>query len=418
MNALNCEVLVVGGGAAGVAAAAAAGRAGAQVVLLEHYGFLGGLATAGAVGTVCGLYLRDAASAKPTLVASGFPQEFSERLTSASDSAPKRLEQGLWVLPFQPWAFERVADGVLAESGSVTLVLHATAADVSVEGRRISQVRALAWNDLLTIKPQWIVDCSGEATVVSLAGETTGEGGAEQSPALVFAMDNVAPGLEEQGMIEVLRVLRRGVEQGQLPAGCERISMVPGREDDGRVAFKVALLPIGPGEPGWRHVTAAEREGRRKVEAIRRFLVANATAFKNARFAGAAPQVGVRAGRRIQGRATLQDEDVLGCRKFADGIARGCWPMEQWRGQPKPVLTCFEERGWYEIPLDCLRPTGLDNVLIAGRCLSATAGASASARVIGTALATGWAAGSAAVCCADGSPLEDAVNTVRRQMAG
>ena len=70
--AISCDVLVIGGGAAGVAAAAAAGSAGARVVLLERYGFLGGLATAGQVGTVCGLYLRDSAQSEPALVAGGF----------------------------------------------------------------------------------------------------------------------------------------------------------------------------------------------------------------------------------------------------------------------------------------------------------------------------------------------------------
>ena len=69
---LTCDVLVIGGGAAGVAAATAAGRAGAKVMLLERYGFLGGLATAAQVGTICGLYLRDTTGAEAMPVAGGF----------------------------------------------------------------------------------------------------------------------------------------------------------------------------------------------------------------------------------------------------------------------------------------------------------------------------------------------------------
>jgi hypothetical protein len=79
-------------------------------------------------------------------------------------------------------------------------------------------------------------------------------------------------------------------------------------------------------------------------------------------------------------------------------------------------MTFFDERDYYEISLDCLRPLELDNVLAAGRCLSAAAGAMTSARVIGTALATGWAAGTAAAFQAQGRPTEDAVETIRRQM--
>jgi hypothetical protein len=80
------------------------------------------------------------------------------------------------------------------------------------------------------------------------------------------------------------------------------------------------------------------------------------------------------------------------------------------------VIAFFEERDYYEIPIGCLRPAGLDNVLAAGRCLSATSGALASARVIGTALATGWAGGQAAAVQAGGKPLAEAVELIRRQM--
>jgi hypothetical protein len=79
-------------------------------------------------------------------------------------------------------------------------------------------------------------------------------------------------------------------------------------------------------------------------------------------------------------------------------------------------MTFFNERDYYDIPLDCLRSVELDNVLAAGRCLSAAAGAMSSARVIGTALATGWAAGIAAASQARGQPLEQAVETIRQQM--
>jgi hypothetical protein len=79
-------------------------------------------------------------------------------------------------------------------------------------------------------------------------------------------------------------------------------------------------------------------------------------------------------------------------------------------------MTFFAERDYFEIPLGCLCPMGLNNVLAAGRCLSATPGALASARVIGTCLATGWAAGVAAAWQADGKPSADAVAAIRSQM--
>jgi hypothetical protein len=185
---------------------------------------------------------------------------------------------------------------------------------------------------------------------------------------------------------------------------------------NGRLALKLNLTVAESNRPLWQQVTDWEREARALVDELQRFLVRNIAACRNAHLSSIAPQLGIRSGRRIQGRARLADEDVLAARKFPAGIARGAWPMERWGNGPRPEMTFFSEHDYYEIPLDCLRPAGLDNVLAAGRCLSAAAGAMTSARVIGTALATGWAAGTVAAFQALGRPLDGAVETIRQQM--
>jgi hypothetical protein len=413
---ITCDVLVVGGGAAGVAAASAAGRAGARVVLLERYGFLGGLATTAQVGTICGLYLRDTTDTEAVPVAAGFAQEFASQLQQVTGSKPLKLPTGLWVLPYSPPAFARVADAIVSGAGNINVILHATVAEARAEGGRINQVRALAWNEPLVFEPKTIVDCTGEATSAALAGASVENGATDQSPALVFVLENVDPGLAQRGLIEVRRELRRGVENGSLPALCERLSFVPGTGSNGRLALKLSLAVGSAGLPLWQQITAWERQSRALVGQLHQFLVSNVAACRNARLDSVAPQLGVRSGRRIRGRARLADEDVLGARKSAAGIARGAWPMESWCASPKPEMTFFNERDYYDIPLDCLRPVELDNVWVAGRCLSAAAGAMTSARVIGTALATGWAAGTAAAFQAQDRPLDEAVAEIRRQM--
>ena len=215
---MNTDVLVVGGGAAGIGAAVAAGRAGAKVVLLERYGFLGGMATAGQVGTVCGLYLRDSTQERPTLVAGGFINEFASRLQQATRREPLRVDAGLWVLPFETVAFTQVADAFISESSQITPVLHTTVASAEAEGGRLVEVRALAWNEPLVVRPAAVVDCSGEATAAALAGAGVEDGAAEQVPALVFQLEGVDPALAERGLLEVRRELRVAVEQGRLPA--------------------------------------------------------------------------------------------------------------------------------------------------------------------------------------------------------
>jgi hypothetical protein len=413
---IHCDVLVVGGGAAGVAAASAAGCAGARVVLLEHYGFLGGLATAAQVGTICGLYLRDVTGAEAVPVAAGFAQEFASRLQHATGLKPIQLPMGLWVLPYSPPAFARVADAIVSASGDINVILHATVAEAQAEGWRINEIRALAWNESLIFVPKTVVDCTGEATSAVLAGASVENGATDQAPAVVFVLENVDPALVQRGLIEVRRELRRGVESGALPALCERLSFVPGTGSNSRLALKLSLAAGSSDLPLWQQVTAWERQSRALVGQLHQFLVANVAACRNAQLDSIAPQLGVRSGRRIHGRARLADEDVLGARKSDRGIARGAWPMERWGAAPKPEMTFFAERDYYDIPLDCLRPEELDNTWVAGRCLSAAAGAMTSARVIGTALATGWAAGTAAAFQARGRPLDEAVAEIRRPM--
>jgi len=413
---LCCDVLVVGGGAAGIAAAVAAGRAGAKVILLERYGFLGGLASAAEVGTACGLYLRDSASSAPQWVADGFLREFAGRLQRAADTEPLRLDRGLWALPFPAPVLAGVSDAIISECENVTVALHTTVADVRGEGVRVAQVRALAWNEPLSLQPASVVDASGEATVARLAGAPVENGATDQAPSLVFSLEQVDSDAVECGLLEIRREVRQGVEQGRLPAVCERLALVPGAGRDGRLNLKLTLACASAEHPLWQQVTRWEREGRALVALLCRFLIENTIACRRARLASIAPQLGLRSGGRLLGRDRLADRDVLSSRKQARGVARGCWPMERWATGPRPELTFFSERDAYEIPLDCLRPKGLDNLFAAGRCFSAEAGAMTSARVIGTALATGWAAGTAAAFQSLNRPLDEAVETIRRSM--
>ena len=414
---INCDVLVIGGGAAGVAAAIAAGRAGAHVVLLERYGFLGGLATTAQVGTICGLYLRDIGASTAIPVGGGFPQEFANHLQSISRTKPICVDRGLWILPYSPPDFARVADHFVGETKNVRLTLHATVGNVIAENSRLVEVHALAWNESLKIRASAVVDSTGEATAAALAGAASENGAADQAPALVFVLEGVDPGLATRGLLEVRRELRVGVQNGSLPAICERLSLIPGSGANGTCAFKLSLFPANPERSLSQQVTDWEREARATLDPLVRFLTAHAAACRHARLASVAPQLGVRSGRRILGRARLTDDDVLQVRKSSTGIARGCWPMERWTSSPKPEMTYFAERDFYDLPLDCLRPVELENVFVAGRCLSATTGAMTSARVMGTAMATGYAAGIAAAFQAENLPIQDALGLIRERMA-
>jgi hypothetical protein len=269
----------------GVAAATAAGRAGAKVVLLERYGFLGGLATTAQVGTICGLYHRDrTAGSDATPVCRRIFQMSSHCvLQIAGGTKPLRVDQGLWVLPYSPPDVARsVADAVVGESGNVKLILHATVAEARAENARMNSVRALAWNEPLDFSPEAVVDCTGEATAAALAGANSENGATDQAPALVFVLENVDPGLAERGLLEVRRELRVArIQDGALPALCERLSLIPGTGANGRLALKLSLLPANPDHALWQQVTDWERESRALLKPLHRFLVENVAAFRN-----------------------------------------------------------------------------------------------------------------------------------------
>jgi hypothetical protein len=144
-------------------------------------------------------------------------------------------------------------------------------------------------------------------------------------------------------------------------------------------------------------LTHAERTGRRRVRALEAFLVTRVAGFERAFVSHTAPQVGVRESRRIVGRERLGREDVLGARKRSDGVARAAWPIELWQaGADGARYEYVPDDDWYDVPRGCLEHVTCTNLIGVGRCMSATHDAMGSARVIGTCLATGEAAGALA----------------------
>jgi hypothetical protein len=100
-------------------------------------------------------------------VAGGFAKEYAGRLERADGASRIRLDHGLWVLPYSPPVFASVADALVSECGNVSVMLHTTVAEAQAEGARLVEVRALAWNEPVALRPRAVVDCSGEATAAA-----------------------------------------------------------------------------------------------------------------------------------------------------------------------------------------------------------------------------------------------------------
>jgi hypothetical protein len=202
--------------------------------------------------------------------------------------------------------------------------------------------------------------------------------------------------------VSLLRTLVAAERDGRLPEGAANLTLGPSPQP-GEMIGKLALDTIGAGALDRRDVlTAAEQECRRRVLAVTEFLK-TLPPFGRAFVSHVATQVGVRESRRVLGRYQLTRDDVLSGRTFDDAVARGGWPIELWQeGRLGATYEYLEEGQTYDIPLRSLRARDVDNLFVAGRCMSATHEALGSARVIGTCLATGYAVGVVAARTAAG----------------
>jgi FAD dependent oxidoreductase len=398
------DVVVVGGEAAGLAAAVAAAGTGARTALVERYGFLGGMATAGMVSTICGLF-HTAASGPPEPLNEGFPELFARRL-AGMPGCDKPVRRGkTFVLPYTPFAFACLCDELAAGAASLDVYLHAYLVGVDTAGERVEALRVATWERTVELAAAAVVDASGDAMVAHHAGAATEAAPApdRQLASLVFVLQGVdSEALGPAARLGLLRALVAAERAGLLPPEVSNLQIAP-TPQPGEVVCKLALGGItGAPRAGRDQLTAAEQEGRRRVLAVTEFLKTQVP-FARAFVSHTAPQVGVRESRRVVGRYRLTREDVLGGRRFEDGVARACWPIELWEeGRLGATYEYLEDGQTYDIPLRSLRARDVANLFVAGRCMSATHEALGSARVIGTCLATGEAVGRAAATQAAG----------------
>jgi FAD-dependent oxidoreductase family protein len=392
---VNYDVVVAGGGAAGLAAAVAAAGRGARTALVERYGFLGGMATAGMVSTICGLY-RTAVAGPAEPLNEGFAQAFARRLMDASGSGQPMRRGRTYVLPYAPFAFACLADEFASSTPQLDVYLHAYLVGIDRGERSIEALHVATWERRLQLEARTVVDTSGDAVIAWHAGAATETTplAERQLPSLVFVLQHVdVEALQAGPRVALLRALASAEQHGLLPKGSSNLTLGPSLHE-GEVVCKVTLSGIAE-ESSARgdFLAAAEQEGRKRAWAIAEFL-RTLPAFARSFLSHAAPQIGVRESRRVIGRYQLTREDVLAGRKFEDGVARASWPIELWEeGRLGASYEYLPDGETYDIPLRCLQARDVDNLFVAGRCMSATHEALGSARVIGTCLATGEAAG-------------------------
>ncbi|MBL7701585.1 MAG: FAD-dependent oxidoreductase [Ferruginibacter sp.] len=404
----HTDVVVLGGGSAGVAAAVAAARKGLKVVIVERNAYLGGKATAAEVGTVCGLYhfskKEDAA-----FIVNGFAKEFAEKLQAASETIPLHSPEGVHYLPYNIDAFKRIC-AELIRIHKIKVQYNAVLKNVTVEQHTVRSVSIIANGIPVTIGLKALIDCSGDSIISQAAHLPLIKSEQYQAAAQVFTMQGIIEQSEfKLGMI-LMKALRSAIDKELLGDFYDRVYVVQGSLKNNCVSLKVGIPIAVTYAPG--NLEELKTVAHSLVTNLSQYLITHVDAFKDAHIQHIAPEVGIRVGQRSTGKYILLEDDVLSCKKFENAIANGSWPIEIWEQNRRVNMRYFNLDDYYQIPADCLQSNSINNLFFAGRNISATDGAIASARVMGICLQTGYAAG----CLAAATALNHSINETIRQI--
>lgn len=409
------DVLVVGGGSAGMAAAVSAARLSADVLLVEKNGFLGGTMTMVTLGSICGLYTVTEEEVIP--VVNGFAGELIERMRAEGGiRGPMRWLETASLL-YDPVTLRLVADEMVTEAG-VRVAFHNVAVAVVKDGPRMRGVIFEGRDGRWACLANAVIDCTGNADVAALAGTPYEHDPALiQAPTTMFCLGGVDTGRATSMTRDELRGhLETAVESGlKLPRTAGGMFSV--REGTMHLNITRVLKEGRSPDPlATEDISAAEIEGRRQLkpylEAFRRFV----PGYENAFIADVGTEIGVRESRRIQGDYWLTLDDVLNEARFYDSVACGAWPVEE-HGAGRATKWVFLKPGsFYELPYRMMMPRGIDGLLVAGRCASASHDAHASMRIAAACMALGEAAGVASVLCMSSDLRRIDIGALRMQL--
>ncbi len=418
------EIAVLGGGPAGIAAAVAAARGGRRTLLIERYGFLGGMGTAAGVTNFCGLHAN--VYGQMHRLVRGIASDLLDRIDRLDGlNAPHLILGKILAQAYDTAAYKIAADDLLA-AHKVDILFHALGAGVVMhDEKRIHALMVETKAGRQAITADIFIDCSGDGDLAAWAGaryEVGDHHGHMLYPSMMFRLNGIDPEKAGDAWRTIPALMEKAEAAGTHCFPRKAAIVRPQRSPiEWRVNFTQLAREDGSAINGLEpdDLTRGEIEGRRQAVAAFEFL-RTVPGFEKSYIVDLPPQLGIRETRRIAGLYLLSGEDVLGCASFDDTIGVNGWPMES--HVAGDVIFSFppipESRGFNELPYRMLIPEGLDNLLVAGRCASMTHEGQSAARVSGACFAMGEAAGTAAAMALDGNavPGDIAVDKLQERL--
>ena len=413
---IEADVVVVGAGPAGIHAALAAGRGGAKTVLVERYGFAGGMSTAALVYPWMTFHTTEGKQ-----VIKGTAQEMVDRLT-ALNASPGHVRDTCGfvhtITPFHPEVYKVLAVDMLKEAG-VRLLFHSFVDAVSVKDNHINAVTLTTKSGRIELRGRIFIDTSGDADLAYLSGAPFLQGREgdhlTQPMTMKFRMRGVDLAKVKKYIIEhpdefyrktpfdelpnlylsAVQGFYKHWKEADLPIKRDQVLFFSGPEAD-EVLVNMTRIQ-GLDGTNVEDLTLAEELGRKQVLMVADFMTKSLPGFEAASISQVGAQIGIRESRRIEGQYKLTMEDVVEGKKFEDVIARSGYPIDVHAPSGNNVdVSWIEGDGAYDIPYRCLLPQTIDNLIVGGRCISTSHEALGTTRLSPSCMATGQAAGTAA----------------------
>lgn len=396
------DLIVAGGGVAGVAAAVSAAREGLRVLLAEQTGVTGGAMTNALVYPFMRYTLRKSGR----VLAAGLFAEMQERWKAYNDTS--------WE------TYKLVFDDLLSEAGAEVL-FHAQLFDVTAKDRQVTEISVATCAGKHSLRARMFIDATGDGELFYLAGCDCQLGRQEdgfcQPMTTCFRLGNVdiARFQAERPVLEERYRARQA--EGKITNPRENILVFFGL-GEGIVHFNTTrVIRHDPTDPA--ALSRAEMIARRQVWEMVKFLREESEAFSHCTLLSLANRIGVRESRKLKGVHILTAEELERGVYFPDTVALGNYGVDIHNPTGTGTTVHYlSDEAYYSIPYRSLLPKEYDNLLVAGRCLSATHEAQSAVRIMPTCVCMGQAAGIAAAVAAETGTALSGVDTdaVRRRL--